>query len=409
MDSSLKRQRTDPSSLPSAPSSGFCTAMHSTSASRPPIRLSFYSQSPKSVAKTLILPAPSSNQSGTTSVDRPIDQPSQGPDFIDSLQDILNFSDEASQCSAPQVHVQGGSASGFTDIQHRRSDWETWAELVPEEDSLALCWTDLFGVEGDNDPGLRTCYQTKIASNPSLKPQINQHWQIPDPESSSQCGAAPAASESQGVSKTRLRWTPELHERFVEAVNQLGGAEKATPKGVLKVMEVEGLTIYHVKSHLQKYRLAKYIPDSPECREDKKRPAPEGLTVDPKLGSQITESLQMQMEMQKRLHEQLETQRNLQLRIEAQGKQLQKMFEDQQKTGTLFIPREVTTQSPGEPAVCSSDQPLTFLPVLSGLPTPPTTTSCLAGQMDSNYLACDDHKPVICLVDNEDSSAGLDA
>ena len=55
--------------------------------------------------------------------------------------------------------------------------------------------------------------------------------------------------------KHRLRWTPFLHERFVLAVNSLGGLASSTPKKVLVLMDVQGVTVQHVKSHLQKYRV----------------------------------------------------------------------------------------------------------------------------------------------------------
>ncbi|XP_020592705.1 myb family transcription factor EFM-like isoform X2 [Phalaenopsis equestris] len=63
--------------------------------------------------------------------------------------------------------------------------------------------------------------------------------------------------------KARRCWSPELHRRFIIALQQLGGAQVATPKQIRELMKVDGLTNDEVKSHLQKYRLhTRRIPNS---------------------------------------------------------------------------------------------------------------------------------------------------
>ncbi|KAI3703723.1 hypothetical protein L1987_73917 [Smallanthus sonchifolius] len=132
--------------------------------------------------------------------------------------------------------------------------------------------------------------------------------------------------------KPRLRWTVELHERFVDAVAQLGGPDKATPKTIMRVMGVKGLTLYHLKSHLQKFRLGKqpHKEFNDHSMKNNERASALELQINSNASSSGMTGLsmnEMQIEVQKRIHEQLEVQRHLQLRIEAQGKYMQSILE----------------------------------------------------------------------------------
>lgn len=99
-------------------------------------------------------------------------------------------------------------------------------------------------------------YQTKKFSTTSLVPHrvpgvAEQHFSpVPSMPMGNEGGDI-AARVVAASSKQRLRWTTELHERFVEAVTQLGGPESeslnnynfflvAKPNKGLRVQTVQG-------------------------------------------------------------------------------------------------------------------------------------------------------------------------
>ncbi|XP_075502835.1 uncharacterized protein LOC142540505 isoform X2 [Primulina tabacum] len=262
-------------------------------------------------------------------------QLAKSPITSEPLKDGDSFASYQHSLSVMQANESSGYSmdteefSWNTDEHGKKTDWQEWADqLIKVDDTLDTNWSDL--LVDINVPDFNAELLELPPDAPVCHRQIHQHQN--SPTSGGQCCSVLRSPRTAPLTKARMRWTPELHEVFVDAVSKLGGNERATPKAVLKLMNVEGLTIYHVKSHLQKYRTARYKPEPSEGVSEKKlKNVEETMFLDLKTTTEITEALRLQMEVQKQLHEQLEIQRNLQLRIEEQGKHLQKIFEQQKK------------------------------------------------------------------------------
>ncbi|KAG1326784.1 myb family transcription factor PHL5 [Cocos nucifera] len=274
--------------------------------------------------------------------------------------------------SAAKFPLQENTTSRFSDNTNRfpRGDHQEieLQSLLQSKQSNGYSTLDsrhLYSPPGIHDP----CVGYNLLNGSVGKPSSQSATRKQLAKSSVGLPATPtgASSGTSVPNKARIRWTPDLHERFVECVNRLGGAEKATPKGILNLMNSDGLTIYHVKSHLQKYRIAKHMPESSEGKFEKRASVNDMRQLDPKTGMQITEALQLQVDVQRCLHEQLEIQRDLQLRIEAQSRKLKQMFEQQLKANAnLTESQNLENLFPDEQPLSLDDDDVQILNVEDG-------------------------------------------
>ncbi|KAK7381064.1 hypothetical protein VNO78_33588 [Psophocarpus tetragonolobus] len=120
-----------------------------------------------------------------------------------------------------------------------------WIKPVPER-QIMLMWKHVAKkIWNENKPSRK--HVSKFASLVVDAPVKNQEEGSSSSKESEDYYVAQAK-------KTRVVWSKELHQQFVEVVMQIG-LKDATPKRILEVMQNPNLTRQQVGSHLQKYRL----------------------------------------------------------------------------------------------------------------------------------------------------------
>ncbi|XP_020575235.1 probable transcription factor GLK1 isoform X1 [Phalaenopsis equestris] len=146
-------------------------------------------------------------------------------------------------------------------INSKAEEKEGFSDAIPGDDILDSinfsCIFENFDVDGDLFPT-----ELQFSEPQHILPEFSAEGEEQENSSQSQkreekkdelSATGKTVKRSHGKKKVKVDWTPELHRRFVEAVEQLG-VDKAVPSRILVIMGIQNLTRHNVASHLQKYR-----------------------------------------------------------------------------------------------------------------------------------------------------------
>ncbi|KAK1416164.1 hypothetical protein QVD17_31952 [Tagetes erecta] len=149
------------------------------------------------------------------------------------------------------IPMKATSSTNYEDLDHDDHDQRQLKQQLSSHDqSMFTCTKDWLAsaqlsIQAPNPPIEEELFSEKTLTMEKKKTTIG-----------SSADGDGSGGEDRGRSKKERRcWSPELHRRFLHALQQLGGAHVATPKQIKELMKVNGLTNDEIKSHLQKYRL----------------------------------------------------------------------------------------------------------------------------------------------------------
>ncbi|KAF5751942.1 transcription factor GLK2 [Tripterygium wilfordii] len=171
----------------------------------------------------------------------------------------------ASSSSVNDDEEQSRNEGKSSTSDKKKSDWlrsvQLWSQS-PDPSSKEDVTEKASAVEVKSNGGAFQPFHREKGEGKSNQSTVKTPSSVPNTATTETASATSCENDAKKEDKEgnanrkhRRCWSPELHRRFLHALQQLGGSEVATPKQIRELMKVDGLTNDEVKSHLQKYRL----------------------------------------------------------------------------------------------------------------------------------------------------------